>query len=185
MLIQDYRIIKQIRDQFHTSNYLLDSITTLTNFKKLSIPEDSFIEEIPLPYLIEQQLINLNKSTFKSYSSIIQKISEKIKELIPNEKKEEVVEFMQQEEEKHQKKRRKLMRLNFNISKKTNSEVCEEILRYFETIMPKTLLEDKLNKELNLKSDFSTLLTESKNSSYKYEIKETGEKSCQAKSKKN
>lgn len=184
MIIQDYRIIKQIRDQFYTSNYLLDSISNLNKISKTHIPEDCFIEDLPFTYAFEQELIKLNIKTFNSYQETVSKISELIKsslgELKETENFEEICEKIENDQQKFLKKRRKFMSMDFNLSKKTNFEVCEEVINYFKFIVPIGLLEEKLNKELNLTSDFSILLADSKNSNDNiFEIKEMVEKSIQ------
>lgn len=179
MIIQDFRIIKQIRDQFATSNYLLDCIKSISKISKTGLSGDIFINEIPITYYLEKELIDLNRDVFKSYKQLINKITASIIDFLPSESKANSSDDLKKELSAHETKRRGAMSLSFNISQKTNSKFCQELFNYFETIVPKMLIEEKLNKELNLKSDFSTLLLESDASKREFGIIERVDKSLQ------
>lgn len=179
MIIQDFRIIKQIRDQFATSNYLLDCIKSVSNISKTSLSGNIFIDEIPITYFLERELIELNRKAFVNYKEVVEKITSSIVDLSTLESKTKVAEEFKKELGAHEKKRRAAMSLSFNISQKTNSKVCNELFNYFEAIVPKMLIEEKLNKELNLKSDFSTLFLDSENPKRDFGIIEKADKSLQ------
>lgn len=107
MLVQDYRIIKQIRDQFFTSNYLLDSIMSLNLIYNSFLPEDTFLDDLPFSYIMEQELINLNLKTYNFYKESVDKIIESMKKMVNSEKYEEMEEKILSEKEKNQKKEEK------------------------------------------------------------------------------
>ena len=154
MLLKDYRIIKQIRDQFSTSNYLIDSLKTVSKVTTDYLTEDIFIQNIPITYFIETELIKANATIFKIYEKLISTIfTEFLKALDPKPPKD-LSKLLEEQPKKNEKKRRVLMNLSFNLNKETNTFVCEELFKYFETVVPKELLDKNLLQKYNLTRNF-------------------------------
>jgi len=160
MLLKDYRIIKQIRDQFSTSNYLVDSLQSMSTAIEKHLKEDIFIQNIPITYFIETELIKANIATYKLYEKIAQQIYTEFSKTLEHQNSKKLENFIKEEKEKNEKKRRVVMNLSFNLAKETNTFVCQELFKYFETIVPPELLDKSLLEKYNLTRNFKEFSAE-------------------------
>ena len=157
---KDFRIIKQIRDQFFISTYMTESLSTIYNLHNAFVPDDAFFEEMPISYFIEKELMSANAAAYKVYNGMIKSLFEGLKKVVKEEDIEEFQSKFDEQQKEIEKNRRVMMNISFNLAEKSNKFICGEVVKYLGSIVPQDLLDKEVLKKYNLGDGLTELAVE-------------------------